>query len=274
MKASDRSILIGLVILGLLACFWFMLLGPKRKEAADLAQEVDGLSAEVTQQEQLASAAELAQSEYGRNYERLIVLGKAAPADGDTPSLLAQLTARSEKSGTRFASLIAGSDAAAPALPAAAETTTDQAAAAGSEEAAPETTSAVPVAATPAPATEAAAATLPLGATVGPAGLGVLPYTLNFSGEFFEMADLLEGIDSQVGSDGTVAKVGGRLVTINGFTMTPSSFGHDLDVEMSISTYVLPDSQGLTAGATPAAPPASVPAATTVSTSTTPTPTP
>jgi hypothetical protein len=83
------------------------------------------------------------------------------------------------------------------------------------------------------------------------------------------MADLLEGIDSQVGADGQATKVGGRLVTINGFTMSPSGQDEDLKVDLSITTYVLPDSQGLTAGASPAAPPATVPPATSVPTTAT-----
>jgi hypothetical protein len=268
MKATDRSILTGLVILGLLAAFWFMLLSPKREDAAELERQVDDLRAEVAAEEELAAAAEQAEADYAKNYERLIVLGKAAPADGDTPSLLAQLTELSKRSHTDFASLTVEEGEAAP-QPAAAQTTTDQnaeAAAAGSE-AAP----AVPVAA--APATEASAANLPLGATVGPAGLGVMPYTLSFSGGFFQIADLLEGIDSQVGADGTATKVGGRLVTVDGFTLAPSGTGEDLAVDLSITTYVLPDSQGLTAGATPEAPPASVPTpAPSVPTSTTPAP--
>jgi Tfp pilus assembly protein PilO len=268
MKATDRSILIGLVIVGLLAAFWFLLLSPKRDDAAALETQVDDLSAEVAAQEELAAAAEQAEADYGRNYQRLIVLGKAAPADGDTPSLLAQLTDLSERSHTEFASLTT-EDVEAAALPAAAQTTTDQnaAEAAAGTEAAP----AVPVAS--APATEASAATLPLGATVGPAGLGVMPYSLAFSGQFFEIADLLEGIDSNVGVDGTTAKVDGRLVTVNGFTLAPSGTGSDLAVDLSITTYVLPDSQGLTAGATAEAPPATVPApATSVPTSTPPAP--
>jgi hypothetical protein len=278
MKSTDRSILIGLGILGILACFWFLVLSPKRERASELDQQVENLESQVTQQEQLAAAAEEAQAGYEKNYARLIELGKAAPADGDTTSLLAQLTALSEESRTRFGSLTAESSASTAALPAAAQTTTDQNAGSGAPAAGASGQTATPAAApaagaaaptTPAPATETSAASLPLGASVGPAGLGVLPYTLTFTGGFFEMADLLEGIDSQVGADGKATKVGGRLVTINGFTMSPSGQDEDLKVDLSITTYVLPDSQGLTAGASPAAPPATVPPATSVPTTAT-----
>ena len=261
MKSSDRSILIGVAILGLLAAFWFLMLSPKREKAAELETQVDALQTQVEAQEQLATAAEQAEAEYDRNYERLIVLGKAAPADGDTPSLLAQLTAQAEASKSTFGSLTTeGAEAAEVSAPA--QTTTDQsqaAAASGETTAAPATTPAAP--------TEASAALLPLGATVGPAGLGILPYELEFSGDFFEIADLLERIDGQVEGRKDGAEVEGRLITVNGFTLAPvdeESGGEELAAELSITTYVLPDSQGLTAGATPSAPPATVPPATSV----------
>jgi Tfp pilus assembly protein PilO len=268
MKATDRSILAGLVILGLLACFWFVLLAPKRERATELDAQVSDLQDEVAQQEQIADAAESSQDDYGRNYQSLIVLGQAAPADGDTPSLLAQLTELSEQSKTKFDSLVLSGDA--PTIPApAAQTTTDQNAEAG----APTASSAEPAPAEPAAATEASVSVLPLGATVGPAGLGVLPYNVRFSGDFFQVADLLAGLDSLVGSDEKGTKVDGRLVTVNGFTIAPPEPGlTNLNVDLSISAYVLPDSQGLTAGATPAAPSSGVPAASAVPTSTAPTP--
>ena len=266
MKSSDRAILLGLLILGLLAAFWFMLLAPKRERASELEQQVSTLQSEVTQQEQLAAAAEEAQSDYDSNYERLIVLGKAAPADGDTPSLLTQLSAVASDAGADFDSLTATQSESAPA-PAAAETTTDQ----NAEAAAPTGTEPAPTAATEsttaAPATEASASLLPLGASVGPAGLGVLPYTLLFNGDFFSMADVLAALDEQV-SGKRELQVNGRLLTIDGFTMAPDEETGDLAVELSITSYVLPASQGLTAGATPATPPASVPAADSVPTST------
>ena len=265
MRGADRSILIGLVIVGLLACFWFMLLSPKRQRASELETKVAELQSEVSAQEQLAVAAEQAQADYEKNYERLVVLGKAAPPDGDTPSLLTQLTTLAERSRTDFGALTLG-EAGEVAAPAPAETTTDQNAEAGaptsgaSTEPAAAEPGATPTA-TPAPATEAAAATLPIGAIVGPAGLGVLPYNLNFRGDFFQVAELLGRFDALVASRKAGMAVDGRLMTVNGFTLTPGD-GKALDVELAVTTYVLPESQGLTAGATPAAPASTVPAAT------------
>jgi hypothetical protein len=67
-----------------------------------------------------------------------------------------------------------------------------------------------------------------------------------------------------VDSEAAKVDVTGRLVTVNGFTMTKEDTTSPLEVQLSISTYVLPESQGLTAGGTSAAPPTTVPAATPV----------
>ena len=55
-------------------------------------------------------------------------------------------------------------------------------------------------AATTVPATESAAAVLPLGAAVGLAGLPTMPYDLIFTGDFFDIADFMAGLDRMVKS--------------------------------------------------------------------------
>ena len=259
MKASDRTILIALIVLGLFAAFWFLALAPKREEASELGDEITQLNEEVSSQQQAAEVARQAQDGYESNFSSLVVLGKAAPADGDTPSLLRQLVDISARSKATFGSLALGT--AVEEVPApAAETTTDQnSEAEAGEEAAPATTTAA------APATEAAAATLPIGASVGSAGLGRLAYDMIFQGDFFQIADLFKGIDNLVASENASVDVSGRLITINKFTMTKEEPDTPLEVELSISSYVLPSSQGLTAGATSTMPPSTVPAAAPVS---------
>lgn len=271
MKASDRAVMLGLLIVGLGAAFWFFALAPKREEAAELERTAATLRDEVAAQEALVTAARAAQDNYERNYASLVVLGKAAPADGDTPSLLEQLIAISGKAEIAFDSLTLAE--APEELPA---TGAEQTTADGAGEGAPaagEGEAATPVAAVPVvPATEADAASLPLGAVVGAAGFGVLPYTLEFSGDFFQAADLLKGIDALVGSGRKKVDVDGRLVTVNGFTMKQNDDTGRLDTTLSVSTYVLPSSQGLTAGATETAPPESVPAPVAAPVSATPAP--
>jgi hypothetical protein len=184
-----------------------------------------------------------------------VVLGKAVPAEDDTSSLLVEVQELARRSGIEFESIELNSGGAGAPVdaPAAEQTTADP----GSV---PATSGdgAAPAAPEPAPATEAAAAVLPLGATVGPAGLPVMPYDLHFTGDFFEVADFISGVDKLVRSAGPGVGVDGRLVTIDGFAFgqdETAGFPH-LIADLHVTTYVAPADQGLTAGATPGAPPA------------------
>ena len=60
---------------------------------------------------------------------------------------------------------------------------------------------------------------MPLGAAIGPAGLAVMPYTLIFEGNFFQVADFIHGLDSLVETKNEEVAVTGRLITINGFAL-------------------------------------------------------
>ena len=265
MKSSDRAVLLGLLILGLGAAFWFMLLAPKRQEASDLDAKIAEVQSQIQTAEATLAAAEAARADYESNYRTVVTLGKAVPSDADTPSLMTQIQTLADRTGVDFRSLeLTHNDSSAP-VPAAAETTTDQNAEAASGDTA--TPAAVPTAPV---ATESTAAALPLGASIGPAGLPVMPYALVFDGDFFEMADFLEELDGLVGDGDRALEVGGRLMTINGFTMArPTGDANGpLQMQLTLTTYVTPEDQGVTAGATPVAPavgeptPVAVPAGT------------
>ena len=258
MKGSDRRILFGLIGLVAVAAFYFMVLAPKRAELGDLKSEVESAQTAADDAEQLAAAAEQAKGSYREDYQHLVVLGKAVPGDDDVSSLLDQVNGLADSSGIRFSSLklAAGGEGGAttPAAPAAAP--------APSGEPAPSTdATTVPAAAgEPAPATETAAAALPLGATVGSAGLPTMPYTLTFTGGFFDIADFLSGLDSMVEVQNDGLGVEGRLLTVDGFSLQPSENGFPkLNANLSVTSYVTPADQGLTAGATPSAPAATTP---------------
>ena len=73
---------------------------------------------------------------------------------------------------------------------------------------------------------------LPLGAAVGSAGLPTMPYDLTFTGDFFDIADFMAGLDAMVKVDGKGIGVDGRLLTIDGFSLQrrrrrlPGAQGH------------------------------------------------
>ena len=108
MKSSDRTIMLAVAMLGLVAAFWFLVLAPKRQEASDLEADVVALQAQVTQAEQAATAGEQAKKDFPSNYRQMITLGKAVPVDADTPSLLTQLQTLSVRSDVDFRSIALG----------------------------------------------------------------------------------------------------------------------------------------------------------------------
>jgi Tfp pilus assembly protein PilO len=290
MKRTDLTIVSVVGLLGLIAAFWFVVLSPKRDEAKTLGDRVSELEAAAEEAEATATAAEAAREDYDENYRRMVVLGKAVPDDADTPSLLVELQSIAGKAKVSFDSIaLSGDPAAAETAPA---TTTPppppagegEAAPAGEAEATPAAstgdTATAPAAAS-APATEAAAATLPIGATVGPAGLPVMPYEMTFSGGFFEIADFMKGVDGLIRSNDAGSGVRGRLLTVEGFSLTPldeSAPGAGpnpdprLSAAVSVTSYLTPAEEGLTAGATPGAPPPAA-ATPTPASATTPAPT-
>jgi Tfp pilus assembly protein PilO len=239
-KSSDRTILVVAAVVGLIAAFWFVVLAPKRHEASDLSDQVSALETQVTEQEAEATTATTAKTDFTSNYHQLITLGKAVPVDADTPSLLTQLQALSSKSNVKFQGIELSSGAG------------------GTAAAAPTPIS--PTAGTTTSATEATASLLPLGASVGPAGLPVMPYSLTFQGSFFDVADFFGRIDNMVSATNNKVSVNGRLLTIDDFTLAPVDQSKDqLAVTVDATSYVSPADQGTTAGATPTGPAAATP---------------
>jgi Tfp pilus assembly protein PilO len=258
-KGSDKAILLGVVMALVLAGFYMKVLSPKREEASSLKKDIADLQGQVDQQRQLADFAEAARHDFPTYYGRLVVLGKAVPADADTGSLLVELSSIAGRTGVKFNGLTlaagsADSSSSATSTPAPSSGTSTTG------------TSTIPTATStggstaPTAATEATAANLPLGASVGAAGLPAMPYNLTFEGGYFDIADFLKGVDDLVNLRGSVqVSADGRLLTIDGFSLTPTDGANprdpSLSVTLAVTSYVTPSDQGLTLGATPGGPP-------------------
>jgi Tfp pilus assembly protein PilO len=248
MSSTNRLIVAIVAVAALTVAFWMLALSPKRKESSELAKEASQVQQSLAQHQVEVSQALEARRNFPVDYQQLVVLGKAVPGDDDTPSLLIQLNRVAKRSKVDFRDL-----ALSPAS--------------GAGEAPPVEEAPAEAGATPVSATEAAASTLPLGATIGPAGLAVMPYTLTFKGDFFHLADFIQGLDSLVKTENEKVAVNGRLMTIDNFSLAADGtlgFPH-LEATFNVTTYLTPPGQGTTAGATPTAPES---AATPVSTTT------
>ena len=261
MKGSDKAVLLGVLIAIVLGVFFLKVLSPKRSEVTSLKKDIAGLQGQVDSARQAADAGEAARKNYPAYYGRLVTMGKAAPAAADTSSLLVQLNHVSQDNKIKFNSLTldASSGTTASATPPPTSGSTSSSTTSTSTTTTPSSSSssgsATPASATTTPtaATEATAANLPIGATVGAAGLPVMPYKLSFQGSFFDVTSFLTGVDSFVHVRGanTVA-ADGRLLTVDGFSINGTS--QQLDVSLHVTSYIVPSEEGLTAGASPTGP--------------------
>ncbi|HEU4739708.1 MAG TPA: hypothetical protein VFS54_11610 [Solirubrobacterales bacterium] len=227
-KRTNLLVVAMLVVVALAAAFWMLLLSPKREEAEKLSGQIETVEASLSQHRSEAAAAAAAKRSFPQDYARLVVIGKAVPSGDETPSLLIQLDHLASKAGASFETLTLESEGEEP--PATVE------------------------AATP---TEAEASLLPLGASVGPAGLAAMPYALTFEGDFFQIATFVEGLDKLVKTTNEDLAVNGRLITVGSFSLTPvegEENGSQLRASFTVTTYVTPPGEGLTGGASPAGP--------------------
>jgi len=245
LSSSNRTIVAIVALAVLAAAFWMLVLSPKRDEASELDAQAKQLKTSLAQHQAEVAEGEAAKREFSTAYQHLVVVGKAVPGGDETASLLVQMSHISHRAEGKFLNLklsaSGGGEEAAPT--------------AGSEEA-------------PASPTEVAASLLPLGATVGPAGLAVMPYEVTFDGNFFQIADFIKGIDSLVDTKKSHVSVDGRLVTINGFSLeaSPGKGFPDLQASFALTTYLTPPGEDTTAGVAPeaGAPGEATPAATTI----------
>jgi Tfp pilus assembly protein PilO len=248
MTSTNRVIVFALAVVVLAVAFWMLLLGPKRDEASKLDVKVEKVEESLAQHRAEVAQAVEARQEFAADYQQLVVLGKAVPGDDDTASLLVQVNRIADDAGVSFRTLTLDAAEGAEAAPAPVAPAPEAPSAEGS---APESS---PASLTS--PTEVAASTLPLGAAIGPAGLGVMPYALTFEGDFFHIADFIKGLDSLVKTENAKVSVDGRLITVNGFSLAPDTSGGfpSLVATFSITTYLTPPTEGITAGATPEAP--------------------
>jgi hypothetical protein len=240
--ARDRSVLIVVGFLAVVAAFWLLALSPKRKEVSDVSTQLQSAQARLSAAQATAASAESARQSYDSDYATVARLGKAVPVDDDVPSLVYQLEHTAHSSKIDFRSIsVTGGGAAAPAP-------TGAAAAVASANG---TTTSAPVATT----------ALPPGAVVGTAGFPTMPFSFNFNGKFFPMQRFLHALDGLTTVNGKSINVKGRLLTVDGVSLVAGPKGFpDVTATVAATAYLLPSDEGLTPGApagTSAAPTAS-----------------
>jgi hypothetical protein len=222
MTTRDRLVLIGIVSLAILAGVWLLLVSPERKKAATLASEVSTASASLASAEGQVADARGAQARYSSAYASIVSLGKAVPPGKEVPSLIYQLAHASKQKNVEFSSIVSGGGASSSSSSGA----------------------------------SAAAATA---AATTASGFTQMPFTFVFNGNYSDLYHLFQSLNtSTVRTSSGGLQVSGRLLTIQGATLSPSSTegrgSHRLTGTITATAYVLPATQGLTGGATAASP--------------------
>lgn len=255
----DKKLVLVLLPVALLMAYWFLVLAPKRDEAATLGTQLTQVETERDEAQALASEAQRSKGTYARDYATVVRLGKAIPSEVDMPSLIVQLDEAARDTDIRFVKVATGDREAAPpapAPPAEGEGEAEPPAAeAGGEPASTDSGEAVEQAnetAGTAPTTGAAT-------TSGAPGLESVPLSFSFQGSFFDLADFFHEMKRFVRIAGDGVRVNGRLMTIDGFTFSSETFP-TITAEVEASVYLSPQDEGTAAGATPAGP-ATAPAA-------------
>ena len=233
MTGRDRMVLMGILVLVVLAGGWLLLVSPERKQAAQAQTQIESARQQLQSAQSQAASDRSAEERYASAYVSVVRLGKAVPPLEEVPSLVYELDQATHQRSIEFNSISSqGASGASSTSGSAAATTT------------------------------AAAFTQ-------------MPFTFVFKGSFFQLAHLLGQIDGFARTTTTAdasantptgIDVSGRLLTIQGVTLTPeaqsglggssspSAIGSKLSATITATAYVLPASQGLTGGATPAGP--------------------
>ena len=220
MTGRDRMVLIGLIVLAVIAGGWMVLVSPERQKAKSLETEVSTAQAALSTAEGQLSSARAAESQYSTAYASVVSLGKAVPATEEVPSLIFQLSHVTTQRNVDFNSIVTGS-------------------AGGSGSAAGS-------------------------GAVAAAGFTQMPFTFGFNGGFFDLEKLFRSMTgfATYTKSGSI-QVSGRLLTIQSVKLAPENAvstpgaapkALKLTGTITATAYVLPASQGLTAGATPESP--------------------
>jgi hypothetical protein len=223
------------------AAFWFMVLAPKREELTKLDTEITQQESAAAQAEQQAASYQQAKDDYRKNYATVARLGKAVPADDDVRSLLVQLDDTAKKSKVAFRALTVSGGGSG---------TSDGSSTAGGGELAP----------------------APGAVPVGSAGFSAMPFSFTFSGSFFRLSNFFSRLERFDTVQNDNIDVTGRLLLLGSIAITPDSGDLDkLQAQVGASTYLVPPTQGVTAGASAAGPAGTTQASTDAAATTPPT---
>jgi Tfp pilus assembly protein PilO len=219
MTRQDRAIIMLVIGVAVAAASWFLLIKPKREEAAELQTRVERAQGTMDAATAKAAQAAAARAQYARDYATVARLGKAVPADDDIASLVYQLDASADETGVDFRAVTVAdtnTGAAAPAAATEGEGKDD----AGKDD-------------------KAAAASAAPGSL--PGNVTTVPITLSFTGGYFQMTRFLRKVQRYTITTSGDIDVRGRLLSIDSVALTPGPGGFSqVMAEVTATAYRAP----------------------------------
>ena len=222
MTRTNKILLSVVAITAAIVAFYFLVLGPKREEAAQLDGDIAAQQAVVEQARLTLAGYEEAKKTYNKNYATLARLGKAVPTDDDVTSMMVQLESTADRSGVTFDKIELGTSLGG-----------------GS----PQT------AATPAEGQLASApGTVPVAGGV----LSAMPFSFGFTGSYYDLTAFFARLEHFVSEKNKKLDSTGRLLRLESVTIAPSVAGFpDMKAEINAATYIVPPVQGVNESAAP-----------------------
>lgn len=215
--------LTAVVVLGVLAAGWVLLISPRRAEAHDLVNQRQSTTAATSALHTQLATLQAQARDLPAQQAKLEAVSAKLPSDPAEPNLLRVLTDAASGSGVEFVSIAPGSLAPAVDAPTSA----------------------------PAPADGAAAAP-----TATPTGsLHVLPVTINVFGDYFEIEQYLAALEDLPRALRVISiTTAPGLLTVapSGAAATPPTDGGSLISVITAQVYVAAPSSGSAAAPTPA----------------------
>jgi Tfp pilus assembly protein PilO len=231
------SLLTAALIVGILAASWFLLVSPKRSDAADLRDQATKQSESNAALVQQLNELKAQSIDLPKQKAQLAVLGKEIPDNPALPTLIRDLTAAGKRVGVQVLSMKPGIPSAvvvaAPVPVAAATTTTGTSA----------TTTDGTAAATP--------GTTPAAVAPAAAPLYVVPLSLEITGSYFELEQFigrLEGMQRKFLLQGFSLKPGTGSATTTTTTTTDA-----LDLSLTGQVFLSPTLTSSTSAVAPVA---------------------
>jgi Tfp pilus assembly protein PilO len=183
MTAQARSLAVTIAIgIALLATLWFLAIGPKRAEKADVTNNVAAQQARLDAAKAQVATFSAARNQFAGLMTELRGLDEAVPSRGDISTMLRELQRRAKVRGSDLR-VIRLKDGGAASAGAAGATPVTPGAVAG-----------------------------------GPGGLSALPFTFEYTGRYFDLVDILKTVRRSVRVTSGDLNIDGRLLTIDGLS--------------------------------------------------------